>query len=228
MTERHRRVTNSARVSCPAEVSSPAASTVDGETWTGAGVTPAGGGPFLNPDAADALIDAVLGWSEGDRADREWNERLLLDAVEQYRCRSREVRNLTSAKRYWCWKHSAYGEGTCPICSERNEWTRRTDQRIDEESADPENARCAAATEQVRSSDPDIDTFQDDLAAILRAVVLSDAARPYSAHEVVQRDLLPRLVQIDALLVLLGRAYRNDLGWHRDVMELMHSLGREF
>ncbi len=34
---------------------------------------------------------------------------------------------------------------------------------------------------------------QDDLAAILRAVGLSDAARPYSPHEVVQRDLLPRL-----------------------------------
>lgn len=33
----------------------------------------------------------------------------------------------------------------------------------------------------------------EDLRAILRALGLSDGARPYSAHEVVQRDILPAI-----------------------------------
>jgi hypothetical protein len=39
---------------------------------------------------------------------------------------------------------------------------------------------------------------QNDLAAILRALGLSDHARPYSCHEVVLRDVLPRIAELRA------------------------------
>lgn len=45
---------------------------------------------------------------------------------------------------------------------------------------------------------PDAAVAQDDLAAILRAAGLSDAARPYSPHECVQRDLLPAIRRLSA------------------------------
>ncbi len=70
---------------------------------------------------------------------------------------------------------------------------------------------CDAARESLLS--PDSDTLQDDLAAILRAVGLSDAARPYSPHEVVQRDLLPRLAKVFDNTSLVSR-YQLDLQFH--------------
>lgn len=36
----------------------------------------------------------------------------------------------------------------------------------------------------------------EDLREILRALGLSDAARPYSAHEVVQREILPAIKRL--------------------------------
>lgn len=58
-----------------------------------------------------------------------------------------------------------------------------------------DSARWLTALDEVRTYQQaaQLDVAQDDLAAMLRAVGLSDAARPYSAHEVVQRELLPRL-----------------------------------
>lgn len=37
------------------------------------------------------------------------------------------------------------------------------------------------------------EVYQDDVFALLRALGLSDSARPYSAHEVVQREILPAI-----------------------------------
>lgn len=44
----------------------------------------------------------------------------------------------------------------------------------------------------------DLTVLQEDLAEILRALGLSTHARPYPMHEVIWRDILPRIGQIMA------------------------------
>lgn len=51
---------------------------------------------------------------------------------------------------------------------------------------------------------------QDDLAEILRALGLSDAARPYSCHETVLRDVLPAIRSLRSQLQEWRRAGGQD------------------
>lgn len=190
MTERHRRVTNSARVSCPAEVSSPADSTVAGETWTGAGVTPAGGGPFLNKAYAMARAGGhTAPTGEGPKTvhvdyddDCSWQRlsgQALIEALD--------------------WVISE-GNGFPDSSASHANWCSRAWQVAD-------------AARSHLSFDSQNGVMQDDLAAIMRAVGLSDAARQYSPHEAVQRDLLPRLAKIFDNTSLVAR-YQLDLQFH--------------
>lgn len=59
------------------------------------------------------------------------------------------------------------------------------------------------------------EVYQDDVADLLRALGLSDHARPYSAHEVLQREILPRIRELYAGLEVAVRA-GNALGLKAD------------
>lgn len=55
--------------------------------------------------------------------------------------------------------------------------------------------------ESIRIMDmTDYSVLQDDLAELLRALGLSDHARPYSPHEVMQREVLPAVQSLKSLL----------------------------
>jgi hypothetical protein len=53
----------------------------------------------------------------------------------------------------------------------------------------------------------DVDVIHEDVRQILVALGLGDHARPYSAHEVVQREILPRIHEV----MLLGPRSRPTL-----------------
>lgn len=91
---------------------------------------------------------------------------------------------------------------TCPTCGSpvtepRTEAGRALLDRYAPFAREGLSADIVAIEDEARA---DPSELQDDLAEMLRIVGISDHARPISPHEVVQRELLPRLREMAAAL----------------------------
>lgn len=56
----------------------------------------------------------------------------------------------------------------------------------------------------------DAEVAQDDLRAILLALGLSDAARPYSCHECVHREVLPAIARLHVVMTLIDEHFLSE------------------
>lgn len=77
------------------------------------------------------------------------------------------------------------------------DWSEPVQVRIAyQESLPPNDGQNVRLELVFRTAQPDWSTLQDDLAELLRTLDLGDHARPYSPHEVLQAEVLPRIREL--------------------------------